>query len=90
MKLVYQLQLLSDGTLWKYKVRYIVRGFSFIFNRDYFATYAPVTQITSIKLFLIVCLYYNLPYFTIDVKAAYLNSTLDVDIWCKMPEDKLY
>jgi hypothetical protein len=57
MKLVYQLQLLSDGTLWKYKVRYIVRGFSFIFNRDYFATYAPVTQITSIKLFLMcVCI----------------------------------
>ena len=83
---IYQLSLNADGTLNKYKVRTIMRGFTFVPGRDYFETFAPVTQIASIKLFHVMVLHYGLDKYHIDVKAAFLVAKMDTDIWAKLPE----
>jgi hypothetical protein len=86
MRLVYQLQLLSDGSLWKYKCRMVFRGFSAVWGRDYTQSFAPVTQITSIKLFFVCTAYYGLDYCNIDIKSAFLQPLIDVDLWAELPE----
>jgi hypothetical protein len=85
-KFVYQVHFHTDGSLNKYKVRFVVRGFTFVIERDYFETFAPVTQTTSIKLFYVMALYYGIDTQVFDVKSAYLNAELDAEIWVELPK----
>ena len=85
-RFVYQIKIFQDGTLDKYKVRFVFRGFTQIYFRDFIEIYAPVTQIGSIKLFFYCCLYYQLDHYVVDIKSAYLNADIDKELWCKLPE----
>ena len=89
-RFVYQIAFYTDGTLNKYKVRLIFRGFTMEFNRDYFDTYAPVTQIISMKLFFYICLYYGLKTGCYDVKSAFLQADMDTEVWCSLPDGFTY
>ena len=53
---VYQLQIMADGTINKYKVRMVIRGFTFIKDVDFKETFAPVSLVASIKLFYVCIL----------------------------------
>ena len=85
-RFVYQIKVFQDGTLDKYKVRFVFRGFTQIKFRDFFETYAPVTQMTSIKLFFFFILYYRLQHYVVDIVSAYLNAEVDTELWVSLPE----
>ena len=85
-KFVYKLKVLTDGSLDKYKARFVFRGFSMIKFRDFYETYAPVTQIVSMKLFFYFVLHYQLEHYVVDVKSAYENASIDTELWCELPE----
>ena len=85
-RFVYQIKIFQDGTLDKYKVRFVFRGFTQVKFRDFFETYAPVTQMTSIKLFFFFVLFYRLSHYVVDIKAAYLNAEVDTELWARLPE----
>ena len=72
--------------LHKYKVRFVVRGFTFIFERDFIETFAPVTQVTSTKMFYLACCKYGFETQVYGVKAAYLNADIDREIWVSLPK----
>ena len=55
-------------------------------ERDYFDTYAPVTQIISMKMFYFVAIYYKLETAVYDIKSAFLNAQMDTDVWCALPD----
>ena len=85
-RFVYQCKYYTDGTIDKYKVRFVVRGFDFIKGKDYFESYAPVTQVTSAKMFYFLACKYGLPDKAYDVKSAFLNAHMDTEIWVEMPD----
>ena len=59
-------------------------------GRDFQETYAPVTQLVSIKLFYCMAMHYGLDTFNVDVKSAFLQADKFEEIWVKLPEDFLH
>jgi len=88
-RLVFALQVNADGTINQYKVRIVVRGFSMVSYIDFEETYAPVTQLVSIKLFYMVAMHYGLFTFNVDVSSAFLQADKEEEIWVSMPEGYL-
>nr|KAJ0212594.1 hypothetical protein LSAT_V11C400219000 [Lactuca sativa] len=75
-----------DGTIDKYKARFVIQGFRQKEGIDFFDTYAPVARISTIRLLLALAAIHNLVIHQMDVKTAFLNGDLDEEIYMKQPE----
>lgn len=75
-----------DGRLDRYKARLVARGFSQIYGVDYNETYAPVANMTSIRLLLAYAAVEKLEIAFFDVKTAFLYGNLDETIYMEQPE----
>ena len=65
------------------KARLVVRGFQ---TSNYGDTYAPVANITSIRVFLSVAVYRKMLIWQVDVETAFLNGELKEEIYLKPPD----
>src|SRR5437762_1477517 len=63
----------DDG---RYKARLMIRGFEQRYEIYYTDTYAPVVNLTTIRVLLAVATYLDLHIHILDVKTAFLNSIL--------------
>jgi len=61
------------------KARWVARGFTQIPGEDYFETYAPVIDATSLRLFLMIMVTYQLIMHRSDVPAAFLNGGMEAE-----------
>nr|KAJ0197644.1 hypothetical protein LSAT_V11C700377180 [Lactuca sativa] len=75
-----------DGTIDKYKARFVIEGFRQKEGIDFFDTYAPVARISTIRLLLALAVIHNLVIHQMDVKTAFLNGDLDEEIYMKQPK----
>lgn len=75
-----------------YKARLVAQGFSQTYGIDFFETYSPVANLTSVLLNITIAVAKNYKLKYIDVKGAYLMAKLDEEIFMKLPpgimEDK--
>ena len=62
------------------------QGFSQVYGRDYFETFAPTARLTSIRLLMQFTVQYDLIIHQMDVKTAYLNANIDCDIYLQQPK----
>ena len=69
----------------KLKARFCVRGYLHIEGVDFFETYAPVIQWTTIHLFLILSIHLNLSSMQVDYTSAFLHASIDEDVYVEMP-----
>jgi hypothetical protein len=76
-----------NGLIKKFKARFCVRGDMQIEGVDFFDTYAPVVQWSTIRLIMIIALLLNLANAQADVTAAFLHAPLDEgeEIFVDMP-----
>ena len=77
----------ADGTLNKRKSRLVARGFKQIYLKTYSETFAPASQLDSLRLLVSFAAQYGLKISSIDVVGAFLNATLKEDIWIKFGDD---
>ena len=84
-KFVFKLKRLPDGTIDKRKVRLVARGFTQVFGEDYTDTFAPVSQLLTVRLVILLTVQFSLHPYHIDVKCAFLNSKLDFELYLKLP-----
>ena len=75
-----------DGSIDKYKARFVIKGYKQTKGLDYFDTYSPVTRINSIRMVLAIAALRNLEVHQMDVKIAFLNGDLDEEIYMEQPE----
>ena len=68
-----------DGTIRKFKARFCARGDRQIEGIDYFDTYAPVVNWTTIRLMLILSLILQLSTKQVDYTAAFVHAPIDKD-----------
>jgi len=73
------------GTIDKYKARLVARGFSQIHGIDYEETVSPVVRTGVIRLVLAIAAMNRWPVDQMDVIAAYLNGTLNEEIYMIQP-----
>lgn len=85
-KWVYRIKLKEDGTVSKYKARWVVKGFMEVPGLDYDETFAPVPQLKSLRILLALAALKGLKLHQLDVTSAFLNGEIDKEIYVEQPE----
>ena len=76
-----------DGSIDKFKVRLVAKGFKQKVDLDFFDTFSPVTRIISIRLLIaIVAAIFDLKIHEMDVKTVFLNGDLKEEIFMDKPK----
>ena len=75
-----------DGSIKRYKARLVARGFSQVQGIDYFETFSPVVRYESVRTMLAIVAKHNLEMTQFDVKTAFLNSSLEEEIFMEQPK----
>jgi hypothetical protein len=76
-KWVYSLKTDEAGNVIKFKARLTAKGYSQIEGVDFDETYAPVSDYTCVRIFLLLVLLWNLHCHQLDIESAFLNSLLE-------------
>jgi hypothetical protein len=84
-KWVFKKKLRPDGTIERYKVRLVIKGYSLKEGEDFFDTYSPVARLTTICVLLSLAASHGLLVHQMDVKTTFLNGELDEEIYMEQP-----
>lgn len=76
----------ADGSLEKRKARVVARGFAQRPGVDFNETFAPVARLETIRLLLALSVKMGMEIEQVDVTGAYLNGTLQEEIFMEMPD----
>jgi hypothetical protein len=80
-KWLYKLKHVADGSIEKYKARFVDRGFSQVEGVDYDETFASVSRYTSIRVVISIAAEMGWKIHQMDVKTAFLNGLIEEDIY---------
>jgi hypothetical protein len=69
-------KLRPDGTIDKYKARFMAKGYTQREGKDFFDTYSPVARLTMIHVLLSLAASHGLLVHQMDVKTTFLNGEL--------------
>jgi hypothetical protein len=70
---VFKKKLRPDGTIEKYKARFMAKGYTQKEGEDYFNTYSAVACLTTIRVLLSLAVSHGLLVHHMDVKIAFLE-----------------
>lgn len=74
-----------EGSQTRFKARFVAKGFRQKYGVDYFETFSPVVNQSSVRLLLSHAIQNRMEVFHLDVKTAYLNSKLEETIYIAQP-----
>ena len=77
----------SDGSLDCFKARLVAQGYTETRGIDYEEVFAPVDKYSTIRLLLTLANAHDLAVHQLDVKTAFLNGSVEHDIYTSQPED---
>lgn len=83
---VYKVKHGADGSVEKYKARFVAKGFSQIEDIDYDETFAPVARYSSIRTILALAAQREWKIHQMDVKTTFLNGVVEKEIYMEQPE----
>ncbi|CAI7841685.1 unnamed protein product [Closterium sp. NIES-53] len=84
-KWVFRVKTKADGTIDKFKARWVVRGFDQEHGRNFTETFAPVSRHTSLRILLAVATMKKKKLRQIDVANAFLYAPVDAEIYVELP-----
>ena len=70
---LYKVKHATDGSIEKFKARFVARGFSQVEGVDYEETFAPVARYTSIRSIILITAKMGWNIHWMDVKTSFLN-----------------
>ena len=85
-KWIFKKKLGSDNSVNVFKARLVAQGFSQKLGIDYEETFSPVVRFESLRALLSYAAQYNLEVHQMDVYSAFLNGTLNENIFVTQPE----
>jgi hypothetical protein len=84
-KWLFRHKLTSDGSLNRYKARWVLRGFTQRPGVDYDETFSPVVKFATVRAVLSLALSRAWAIHQLDVKNAFLHGTLTETVYCCQP-----
>lgn len=75
----------SNGSIERFKARFVARGFSQTEGVDYYETFSPVLKMTSLRLLLALATINNYYVHQMDVTTAFLHGELHEEIYITQP-----
>ena len=84
-KWIYKVKTKVDGSLEKYKARYIATSFRQIEGFDYSETFAPTSKPEPFRIILSLAAKENITLRQLDVKSAYLHPQIKEEIYLEQP-----
>ena len=80
-KWIYKIKHVADGSIEKYKVRFLSRRFSQKEGIDYEETFSPVSRYTSIKTIMALSSMMKWDLHQMDVKKSFLNDVIEEEVY---------
>ena len=71
--------------VWKYKARFVSRGFSQVEGIDYDESFVLVSRYTSIRALISIAAEMGWKIHQMDVKTAFLNGIIQEEIYIEQP-----
>ena len=85
-KWLYQVKHATDGSIEKFKARFVARGFSQVGGVDYEETFAPLARYTSIRSIISIAAEMGWKIHQMDVKTAFLNGFIQEEVYIEQPQ----
>jgi hypothetical protein len=85
-KWIYKIKHAVDGSVEKYKARFVARGFSQVEGIDYEETFAPIARYTSICTIISLAASMGWRVHQMDVKTAFLNGEIEEEVYMEQPD----
>ena len=85
-KWVFKVKCGPDGSIDRFKARFVEQGFSQKYGLDYDDVFAPVARANSLRKIPAIANANDMEIHHKDVKTAFLNGNLTEDIYMKQPE----
>jgi hypothetical protein len=83
---IYKVKQVVDGSVEKYKARFVARGFSQIRGIDCDESFAPVARYSSIRSILALSTQMGWRIHEMDVKNAFLNGIIEEEVYIEQPK----
>lgn len=83
---LYKVKHAADGSIEKFKARFVARGFSQVEGVDYEETFAPVARYTSIRSIISIATEMGWKIHQMDVKTAFLNGFIQEEVYIEQPQ----
>ena len=80
-KWIYKIKHVTDGSIEKYKARFVARGFSQKEGIDYEETFSPVARYISIRSILSLDAVMKRKIHQMDVKTSFLNGVVEEEVY---------
>ena len=80
-KWIYKIKNVADGSIEKYKARFVARGFSQKEGIYYEDTFAPVARYTSIRTIMALASMMKWSLHYMDVKITFLNGVIEEEVY---------
>ena len=84
-KWIFRHEFKADGSLDRYKARWVLRSFTQCPGIDYDETFSPVVKPATIRAVLTLALSHSWPIYQLDVKNAFLHGILNETVYCAQP-----
>jgi hypothetical protein len=85
-KWIYKIKHTVDGSVEKYKARFVARGFSQVKGLDYEETFAPVARYTSIHTIIALVASMGWKLHQMDEKTTFLKGEMEEEVYIEQPD----
>jgi hypothetical protein len=85
-KWVYKTKCDSNGNIERFKVRLMAKCFTQREGIDYIETFSPVSCKDSLRIIMVLVAHYDLEFYQMDVKMAFLNGDLLENVYMTKPK----
>jgi hypothetical protein len=83
---LFKIKDVVDGSIEKYKARFVVCGFSQKEGIDYEETFTPVARYTSIRTIIALTAKMKWKLHQMDVKTTFLNGVIKEEVYIEQPQ----
>jgi hypothetical protein len=85
-KWLFKIKHAADGSIEKYKARFVARGFSQKEGIDYEETFVPVARYTSIRTIIALATKMKWKLHQMNIKTAFLNGVIKEEVYIEQPQ----